>query len=392
MGRHMDEDRQTLDGFAAIERDIGSLYGTPVERFDELVSAANLLPAHDFTNRDLCDLDLSGADLRGFDFAGSDLTGANLRKVARIDASTNLIGTKLDAEDAAWNFSRVAQQLDAALVSDRASFRRARDSGELFIVYQPKLSLRSNEVRGLEVIVRWRHPSLGLIGSEIFVPAAEESGEIDRLTLWTIEKVIQDQRTLARAGHDLPVAVDLSPKLMGNAHFFRECADLVRGAKGRLDFDFPEIGVILDMDTSVANLSQLVEAGARLAVDDYGAGLSSLTYLKRMPAVELKIDRSFIVGITASNRDPLLVRSTIDLAHALDMEVTAMGVETSATLALLTVMGCDMVQGYLVGRPTDIEGTVAALNSRSYQPALSGDSWSFMRKGATAAVDRQREP
>jgi EAL domain-containing protein (putative c-di-GMP-specific phosphodiesterase class I) len=113
--------------------------------------------------------------------------------------------------------------------------------------------------------------------------------------------------------------------------------------------------VIRDPDVAIKNLVRLADVGISIAIDDYGAGLSSLAYLKKLPAKELKIDKMFVLQLTSSNRDPLIVRSTIDLAHALDMEVTAEGVETPAALALLSVMGCDIVQGYLISRPLSID-------------------------------------
>ena len=115
------------------------------------------------------------------------------------------------------------------------------------------------------------------------------------------------------------------------------------------------IAVIRDPQSAIANLQIFADQGITIAIDDYGAGLSSLAYLKQLPARELKIDKMFVLQLTSSNRDPLIVRSTIDLAHALEMEVTAEGVETQAAMALLSVMGCDMVQGYLISRPVSIE-------------------------------------
>lgn len=125
--------------------------------------------------------------------------------------------------------------------------------------------------------------------------------------------------------------------------------------------------MIADPDLAFANIRRLREVGLKIAIDDYGTGLSSLTYLKQIEADELKIDKSFITSLGTSHRDPLIVRSTIDLAHALGMSVTAEGVETPAAHALLSVMGCDMVQGYLIGRPMKPEALGAFL--RNFDPA-----------------------
>ncbi|RYD46029.1 MAG: EAL domain-containing protein, partial [Sphingomonadales bacterium] len=125
------------------------------------------------------------------------------------------------------------------------------------------------------------------------------------------------------------------------------------GAK--IGFEITETAVIRDPQSAIGHLKRFADIGIVIAIDDYGAGLSSLAYLKQLPASELKIDKLFVTQLTSSNRDPLIVRSTIDLAHALEMEVTAEGVETPSALALLSVMGCDMVQGYLISRPVGFD-------------------------------------
>ena len=139
--------------------------------------------------------------------------------------------------------------------------------------------------------------------------------------------------------------------LLADADFVKEACAIVSISGAKLGFEITETAVIRDPDSAIQHLQSFADIGVQLAIDDYGAGLSSLAYLKRLPANELKIDKMFVMQLTSSNRDPLIVRSTIDLAHALEMEVTAEGVETPSALALLSVMGCDMVQGYLLSRP-----------------------------------------
>jgi diguanylate cyclase len=137
--------------------------------------------------------------------------------------------------------------------------------------------------------------------------------------------------------------------------------------------------VIRDPDCAIRHLQRFAEIGVQLAIDDYGAGLSSLAYLKKLPARELKIDKMFVLQLTSSNRDPLIVRSTIDLAHALEMEVTAEGVETPSALALLSVMGCDMVQGFLLSRPLGIEAFGRLLDDQSQLFGAVGTRPAFAR-------------
>ena len=231
----------------------------------------------------------------------------------------------------------------------------AADRGEMFLQYQPKVHVRRQEIASGEALVRWRHPTRGLILPTDFIPLAEATRDIDRLTLWTIEQVIADQQALRSDGQDITIFINISGQLLSNAKFVRRACEIVAATDVSLGFEITETSVIRDPVSAIANLNIFADHGIAIAIDDYGAGLSSLAYLKQLPARELKIDKMFVLQLTSSNRDPLIVRSTIDLAHALEMEVTAEGVETPAALALLSVMGCDMIQGYLISRPLEID-------------------------------------
>lgn len=269
-----------------------------------------------------------------------------------------------EAEDALVQ-SRNENQLvlrDLSLVDpmiDKQALKRelkgAIDRGELFLQYQPKVNVRRQEIASAEALVRWRHPTRGLILPSDFIPLAEASRDIDRLTLWTIEQVITDQHYLRADGQEITIFVNISGQLLSNALFVKRACEMVSNSGVPFGFEITETSVIRDPVSAIANLNIFADHGIAIAIDDYGAGLSSLAYLKQLPARELKIDKMFVLQLTSSNRDPLIVRSTIDLAHALEMEVTAEGVETPAALALLSVMGCDMIQGYLISRPIEIE-------------------------------------
>ena len=228
---------------------------------------------------------------------------------------------------------------------------RAIANGEMFLQYQPKVHVRRQEIASAEALVRWQHPQRGLILPGDFISVAEEAGEIGALTMWTLRQVIADQKRLAAEGRDLTLFLNISGMLLADADFVKEACTIVATSGAKLGFEITETAVIRDPDSAIQHLQNFTDIGVQLAIDDYGAGLSSLAYLKRLPASELKIDKMFVMQLTSSNRDPLIVRSTIDLAHALEMEVTAEGVETPSALALLSVMGCDMVQGFLLSRP-----------------------------------------
>jgi EAL domain-containing protein (putative c-di-GMP-specific phosphodiesterase class I) len=247
----------------------------------------------------------------------------------------------------------------------------AIDNDELILLYQPKVHVRRQEIGSAEGLVRWRHPTRGLILPGDFIPIAEESQLIDRMTLWAIRRAITDQQALAERGYPLRLFINISGQLLSDAEFVGEACALVGSADTMLGFEITETSVIRDPQIAIANLQLFADYGIVIAIDDYGAGLSSLAYLKQLPARELKIDKLFVTQLTSSNRDPLIVRSTIDLAHALEMEVVAEGVETHAALALLTVMGCDMVQGFLISRPITLDALTTYLDEGRHQTAKS---------------------
>ena len=260
--------------------------------------------------------------------------------------------------------------------------RVAIDENQLVLFYQPKIHVRRQEFGSAEALVRWRHPDRGLVLPGDFIAAAEEGGVIDLITVWTIRRAIADQRTLQAQGHDLRIFINISGQLLGDPAFVDTACQMVVESGAKLGFEVTETSVIGDPQSAIANLQRFSDIGITVAIDDYGAGLSSLAYLKQLPARELKIDKLFVTQLTSSNRDPLIVRSTIDLAHALEMEVVAEGVETHAALALLTVMGCDMVQGFLISRPVALEALITFLEEDRHHSAAQETRESFHRLAA----------
>jgi EAL domain-containing protein (putative c-di-GMP-specific phosphodiesterase class I)/GGDEF domain-containing protein len=259
-------------------------------------------------------------------------------------------------------YSAEERRAAAARVQLMRDLHRALAGDELYLAYQPKFRPRTGQIDSVEALIRWNHPEHGLVTPDRFIRLAEETGAITELTRWVVQRTIVDHRHLAKIGQDLPVYVNLSGRLVADAGFtewlLEQLASLARGTIG---MEITETAIIEDPDHALANLQRLADAGVPIAIDDYGAGLSSLAYLKQLPATELKIDRLFVSGLTSGHRDPLLVRSTIDLAHALEMEVTAEGVEEPATLALLRTMGCDLIQGYFIARPMPLDQLEAFL-------------------------------
>lgn len=328
---------------------------------------------------------------RPFAIAGRDheielLFGASVAHASEPDELRLVEDAEHALEDARSERRLIVRALSRADSLDRIALKR--DLGEaianesLFVHYQPKIHLRRGEIAGLEALLRWRHPTRGLISPADFIPIAEESRDIFALTLWTLRRVIEDQQALARLGYDHVIFVNVAGALLGDGRFVEAVRGLVRPSGARIGFEITETSVIRDPDSAIANLKLFADMGIVVAIDDYGAGLSSLAYLKQLPARELKIDKLFITQLTSSHRDPLIVRSTIDLAHALDMEVVAEGVETAATLALLSVMGCDMAQGFLMSRPIGFDALVTFLCE--YKPATHQARAPFARLAAAA--------
>lgn len=257
---------------------------------------------------------------------------------------------------------------DVALMRDLPT---ALAEDQLELHYQPKLRLRTNDIDSAEGLLRWTHPVRGPVSIAGFITAAEETGAIRELTEWTIARAIRDQATLSAGHHRLCLYVNISGVLLPDPAFAARVLAIVGDAGGAIGFEITETAVIDDPTGAIANLRAFSEAGIKIAIDDYGSGLSSLAYLKRLPANELKIDRMFIADLVNSHRDPLLVRSSIDLAHALEMEVTAEGVDDPMALALLRIMGCDLAQGYLIARPMPLVELIAFLNDGRHIGQLS---------------------
>lgn len=292
--------------------------------------------------------------------------------LAQPRAKTESPGAMIERASVALDQARSARQklgvFDEAAYGDPArnlslmsEMRRGIEGGELTLVHQPKYDFRSGRISSAECLVRWRHPTRGLISPDLFIPMAEETGHIRALTEWVLQRAIMDQKRLDASGWPLTLAVNISGRLIGDEDFARSALELVSKAPHQLCFEITETAVIDNPDAALENIKLFASKGVRIAIDDYGSGLSSLAYLKQLPAHELKIDKLFIESSTNSQRDALLVRSTIDLAHGLGLEVVAEGVETPGVFALLASMKCDLSQGYLIARPATVEELIAIL-------------------------------
>jgi EAL domain-containing protein (putative c-di-GMP-specific phosphodiesterase class I)/GGDEF domain-containing protein len=303
--------------------------------------------------------------------------------LAAHDLHEDVVSSLVERANIALDQARAARQklgvFDAALYGDPAAnlslmsqMLQGLKDGEMWIGHQPKLDLRAQAITGVEALVRWRHPGRGPLSPDQFILMAEETGHIGALTEWVLARAIEEQALLRHAGHDLSMSVNLSGRLLGDEDFAEVALDMVRGAPGEICFEITETAVIENPELALQVLDGFAKNGVKIAIDDYGAGLSSLAYLKQIRADELKIDKAFVMSMAESQRDALLVRSTVDLAHSLGLRVTAEGVETPVALSLLAGMGCDLAQGYLIAKPMPLKDLLTFLAQDSVRVRRHG--------------------
>ncbi len=232
--------------------------------------------------------------------------------------------------------------------------RRAAEHGELVVHYQPKLSLGNDRIEHVEALVRWQHPTRGFIQPDEFIPLAEHSGSIRLITEWMLRTVISQCRAWSDQGHDVGIAINISAIDLSSGKLPSTVRRLLSEAgvdAGRLVLEITESAVMRDATQSLEMLRELKACGVRLAIDDFGTGQSSLSHLKRMPVDEIKIDKSFVMGMADDSGDAVIVRSTIELGHNMGLSVVAEGVENARALRMLSEYDCDMAQGFLISRP-----------------------------------------
>jgi diguanylate cyclase (GGDEF)-like protein/PAS domain S-box-containing protein len=239
---------------------------------------------------------------------------------------------------------------------------------QLVLHYQPKVDLLAGEIDGVEALVRWRHPTRGLLQPGAFMPEVERCELIAPVTRWVLDTALRQQREWRREGIDLCMAVNVSARSLrsgsGLPEVVAELTDRWATPAERLTLELTEGALIEAAAPSV--LARLHAMGERLSIDDFGTGYSSLAYLQRLPVDELKVDRSFVTGLATGSDDAIIVRSTIDLAHNLGLRVVAEGVEEERVMRTLLEYGCDAAQGYLLGRPVPAEEIPRRLERAPY--------------------------
>jgi diguanylate cyclase (GGDEF)-like protein len=269
--------------------------------------------------------------------------GAAMRAAKSAGGKTHrLFDTSMDSDDSA----------NLEMVSD---LRRALErSGELELQYQPKIDTKSGQITAVEALLRWNHPVRGAVQPGVFVPLAERFGLIGELGLWIIDEACRQAREWADRGLRMRVAINLSPQQLRQPDLVVRIVERLKRVKldpGRLTCEITETLAMEDTPATQENLRMLGAAGIHLSIDDFGTGYSSLAYLRKLPAAELKIDRSFVMDIEHSADARAIVDAVIRLAHALGKKVVAEGVENVRQQKILVGLGCDELQGYLFAQP-----------------------------------------
>ena len=257
-----------------------------------------------------------------------------------------------------------------------SELRRAIDDGALTVHYQPKVALADRELLGVECLVRWEHPEHGLVSPDDFIPVAEHTGLVGALTTRVLRTALKQCRQWNDAGRPIGVSVNLSTRSLLDSDFPDELERLLEESglpPQLLTLEITESGMVGDADRPLPTLRRLHTLGVRLAVDDFGTGYSSLAYLRRLPVHEVKIDKSFVLGMATDSGDLAIVRAIVDLGRHLGLTVVAEGVESEMTLALLENMGCDVAQGFLFSRPLPHERIEAWMAARTELTSVSAD-------------------
>lgn len=242
----------------------------------------------------------------------------------------------------------------ARSVLGMTDLRQAIVADQLFLLYQPKIDLKTGLVAGLEVLTRWQHPELGVISPDEFIPVAERTGLIIPLTLWVLHQSLLQCRTWNDMGLDIGIAVNLSMWNLEAQELPHQIAGLTKSVgipANRLELEITESAIMGDPKRTMRTLTLIRDLGVRFTIDDFGTGYSSLSYLRKLPVTGMKIDKSFVQNMESDRDNAVIVRSIIDLGHNLGLKVTAEGVETQEARDMLVSFECDEAQGYYYSYP-----------------------------------------
>jgi len=245
----------------------------------------------------------------------------------------------------------------------------AISKNQLQLYYQPKLELATGKVKHVEALIRWQHPEKGMIPPDKFIPIAENTGQIDLVTLWVCEEAARQHSEWLKQDLNISIAINVSAQNLKNKKFFSSInfiLDQYQLTSSAIQLEVTESAVVEDPLSAIALLSKFKDFGMHLSIDDYGTGYSSLAQLKQLPVHELKIDMSFIQKLPDDEDDKIIVNSTIELAHNMGLSVVAEGVETKEGLVWLAEHDCEFIQGYYIARPQPADDFVKWLKQSEF--------------------------
>lgn len=276
-------------------------------------------------------------------------------------------------------YSRSNDIYDERRLTLMSDLKEALTSGTTELHYQPKMDLRSGQIIGFEALIRWQHPERGWVPPIDFIPLAEKTGVITQLTHWVIDQALSDLRTLQKIQPGLGMAINVSARDLLSAGLEEQFAQSLARHQleaGHVTVELTETAAMDDPEKGLEALGRLSALGLRISIDDFGAGYSSLSYLKQIPASELKLDRTLVHDIQASDSARVIVETAITMGHTLGYQVVAEGVESGQDAARLKAMGADLLQGFCLSRPQSLTDTVDWLEKQRQPEESRNASWS----------------
>jgi diguanylate cyclase len=245
--------------------------------------------------------------------------------------------------------------------------RGAIERREFVLFFQPKARLSDGTIEGVETLVRWNHPLRGLLLPGEFIPLIENTGLIRPLTLYVLEEALHQLHEWNKGGLDVSIAVNVSAHSLLDPAFAGQISDIAAAAGvplNKIELELTERSVMLDPAKSLETMNELSKLGVRFSIDDFGTGYSSLAYLQKLPVTALKVDKSFVLNMSTSESNSMIVQSTIELGRNLGLLVVAEGVEDDGVWQELDRMDCDFAQGYLLSRPVEADVLTEMLHAR----------------------------
>ena len=284
------------------------------------------------------------------------------------DADVALYAAKAEGKNRFALFESGMQTVVQDRLTLEMDLTEALESGELFLAYQPTFDLQSGSTIGVEALLRWRHPTRGVIQPDVFIPIAEESGLIVAIGRWVLKQACQQGARWHAQGHEIGISVNVSGRQLDRDELIDDVRDALHGAgleSSALTLEITETTLMRDADATTRRLVALKELGVNIAIDDFGTGYSSLAYLRQFPVDAIKIDRSFIKGIAGSEDSAALIHTLVRLGKSLNLKTLAEGIENKAQLTALQHERCDHGQGFLYARPLDVQAIDEFLNSNA---------------------------